>query len=111
MKILVLNSGSSSLKYQLFDMESRVALATGMAERIGDEGSRVVHRQREGVGRPVEVPTGNIPDHAAAIDRISVVTGHVASWLTLLMVVVTFLIVVGFAFLVHFLMLFPGRRA
>ena len=73
MKILVVNSGSSSLKYQLFDMESRVALASGMAERIGDEGSRVVHRQREGVGQPVEVPAGYIPDHGAAIDRIATV--------------------------------------
>jgi acetate kinase len=72
-KIVVVNSGSSSLKYQLFDMECRVALATGMAERIGDEGSRLVHRQREGVGRPVEVPTGDIPDHGAAIDRIATV--------------------------------------
>ncbi len=71
MKILVLNSGSSSLKYQLFDMESRVTLASGLAERIGDEGSRLIHRQAEGVGRPVEVPEGDIPDHAAAIDRIA----------------------------------------
>jgi acetate kinase len=72
-KILVLNSGSSSLKYRFFDMESRVALATGMAERIGDEGSRVVHRQREGVGRPTAVPPGDIPDHGVAIDRIATV--------------------------------------
>ncbi len=73
MKVLVLNSGSSSLKYQLFDMEGRVGLASGMAERIGDPGSRLVHRQREGIGRPVEVPAGDVPDHAEAIDRIAAV--------------------------------------
>ncbi len=73
MKILVVNSGSSSLKYELFRMENRVSLASGIAERIGDEGSRLVHRQREGEGRPFEVPAGPIPDHAAALDRIATV--------------------------------------
>jgi acetate kinase len=34
MKILVLNSGSSSLKYQLFDMENQKVLAKGLVERI-----------------------------------------------------------------------------
>ncbi len=76
MKILVLNSGSSSLKYELFDMESRTSLASGMAERIGDEGSRLVHRQREGVGRPVEVPSGPIPDHGEALERIATLFGE-----------------------------------
>ncbi len=76
MKILVLNSGSSSLKYELFDMKGRVSLASGIAERIGDEGSRLVHRQREGVGRPVEVPKGPIADHGAALQRIAAIFGE-----------------------------------
>ncbi len=43
MKVLVINCGSSSLKYQLIDMEKENVLAIGLAERIGIEGSRVKH--------------------------------------------------------------------
>jgi acetate kinase len=43
MKILVINSGSSSIKYQLFDMAERLALAAGIVERIGEPGSRIKH--------------------------------------------------------------------
>ncbi|MBR6806072.1 MAG: acetate kinase, partial [Bacteroidaceae bacterium] len=39
MKILVLNCGSSSIKYQLFDMETKTVLAKGGIEKIGLEGS------------------------------------------------------------------------
>ena len=44
MKILVLNSGSSSLKYQLIDMENEQVLAKGNYEKIGMEGSFVTHK-------------------------------------------------------------------
>ncbi len=43
MKILVINAGSSSLKYQLIDMDSEQALAKGLCERIGIEGSNLQH--------------------------------------------------------------------
>ncbi|MDX1414257.1 MAG: acetate kinase [Candidatus Promineifilaceae bacterium] len=43
MKILVINSGSSSIKYQLFDMSQRHSLAAGIVERIGEAGSRIKH--------------------------------------------------------------------
>ncbi|KNZ68772.1 acetate kinase [Thermincola ferriacetica] len=43
MKVLVINSGSSSLKYQLFDMKERQAIAKGLVERIGIPGSRLTH--------------------------------------------------------------------
>ncbi len=43
MKNLVINCGSSSLKYQLINMEDEKVLAKGLAERIGIEGSRVKH--------------------------------------------------------------------
>lgn len=43
LKILVINAGSSSLKYQLFDTESGEVLAKGLCERIGIEGGRVKH--------------------------------------------------------------------
>ena len=44
MKVLVVNAGSSSLKYQLFDTESLSVLAKGNCERIGIEGSRIIHK-------------------------------------------------------------------
>ena len=44
MKILVLHCGSSSLKYQLIDMETENVLAKGLCERIGIEGSRLKHQ-------------------------------------------------------------------
>ncbi len=44
MKILVINCGSSSIKYQLIDMDGRRVLAKGLLERIGIEGSRLVHK-------------------------------------------------------------------
>jgi acetate kinase len=43
MKVLVINAGSSSLKYQLLDMATETVLAKGLAERIGIEGSVVKH--------------------------------------------------------------------
>lgn len=43
MKILVINCGSSSLKYQLFDMDTNEVMAKGLVERIGIEGSNLQH--------------------------------------------------------------------
>ena len=48
MKILVLNCGSSSLKYQLIDMENEAVLCIGLVERIGIEGS-VLKQEKDGV--------------------------------------------------------------
>ncbi len=44
MKVLVINSGSSSLKYQLFDMKDESVLCSGIVERIKLNGSRLVHK-------------------------------------------------------------------
>lgn len=44
MKILVINCGSSSLKYQLFEMDNEAVLAKGLVERIGIQGSILTHR-------------------------------------------------------------------
>lgn len=44
MKILVLNCGSSSLKYQLFDMTDESVLAKGLVERIGMNDAILTHR-------------------------------------------------------------------
>jgi acetate kinase len=63
MKILVLNCGSSSLKYQLFDMKGEEVLAKGLVERIGISGSRVKHTK----GESSTVHEPDIQDHAQAI--------------------------------------------
>ena len=68
MKILVVNSGSSSIKYQLFDMSDRNVLAGGAAERIGGDGGRLVHRDAGGSERQVE---SRIADHRDAFDLIA----------------------------------------
>ncbi|MFA6948665.1 MAG: acetate kinase, partial [Eubacteriales bacterium] len=46
MKVLVVNAGSSSLKYQLFDTASESVIAKGICERIGIDG-RIEHRLGE----------------------------------------------------------------
>jgi len=69
-KILVLNSGSSSLKYRLFDMNDRVASASGGAERIGQAGSRLTHWPLDAAASDGARPAGRIQDHAEALDRI-----------------------------------------
>lgn len=50
MKILVLNSGSSSIKYRLFDMSAENVLATGLIERIGEPVGHASHRYRDPAG-------------------------------------------------------------
>ena len=62
MKILVVNAGSSSLKYQLIDMDGEKELAKGLVERIGIEGSRLKHSAGE---KKTEIAE-EIPDHEAA---------------------------------------------
>ena len=45
MNILVVNAGSSSLKYQLIDSETEIVSAKGICERIGGEGASITHKQ------------------------------------------------------------------
>ncbi len=63
MKILVVNAGSSSLKYQLFDMDTNTAIAKGNCERIGIDGV-VTHKCP---GKEDYKTNANFPDHRAAI--------------------------------------------
>ena len=49
MRVLVVNAGSSSLKYQLIEMDNESVLAKGVCERIGQEGARLVHHGSESV--------------------------------------------------------------
>lgn len=67
MKVLVLNCGSSSVKYQLFDMSNEEVLAKGLVERVGIDGSRLVH---EGAGKAKFVLETPIPGHAEAIGHV-----------------------------------------
>lgn len=60
--VLVINAGSSSLKYQLVQPDSGLSLATGLIERIGIEGGRAVHR----VAGELYQVSEPVPDHEAA---------------------------------------------
>jgi acetate kinase len=68
MKILVINCGSSSLKYQLIDMDNNNVLAKGLCERIGIEGSKLTH---EPLGQDKYVVTTPMKDHQVAADLVS----------------------------------------
>ncbi len=63
MKVLVINSGSSSLKYQLIDMETEGVIAKGTCERIGINGSKLTHKAN---GREF-VYEQAMPDHTVAV--------------------------------------------
>ncbi len=65
MKILVLNCGSSSIKYQLFDMTSAVVLAKGIVEKIGLKGSFLKNERFDGDKVKLE---GEILDHQSGIE-------------------------------------------
>ncbi|MDH6112852.1 acetate kinase [Kitasatospora sp. MAP12-15] len=67
-RILVLNSGSSSVKYQLIDMLDGRRLATGLAERIGASGARLVHTPH---GGPRRVSQQAFPDHSSALKAMA----------------------------------------
>lgn len=67
MKILVMNCGSSSLKYQLIDMENEHVLTKGLCERIGIEGSVLTHKVPGKDNYVVETP---MPDHSVAVKLV-----------------------------------------
>ncbi|WP_030685043.1 acetate kinase [Streptomyces sp. NRRL B-1347] len=69
-RVLVLNSGSSSVKYQLLDMADNSRLAMGLVERIGEETSRLKHTPLTGGGAERE-RTGPIADHEAALKAVA----------------------------------------
>jgi len=64
MNILVINCGSSSLKYQLIKSETGKVMAKGLCERIGIEGSLLVHQPED--GDKIKIPVV-MPDHTAAV--------------------------------------------
>lgn len=67
MKVLVINCGSSSLKYQLINMENESSLATGLVERIAIEGSKLTQKVD---GREKYVLTVPMKNHKEAISHV-----------------------------------------
>lgn len=67
MNVLVINCGSSSLKYQLFNMNDESVLAKGLVERIGIEGSRLKHEVEGKDKKTIEV---SMKDHKEALAQV-----------------------------------------
>ena len=67
MNVLVINAGSSSLKYQLIDMDTENVMAKGLCERIGIEGSKLTHTPNNGDKVVIE---NDMPNHAVAIKLV-----------------------------------------
>ncbi|CAM5679531.1 acetate kinase [Streptomyces violaceorubidus] len=67
-RVLVLNSGSSSVKYQLIDMRGGSRLAAGLVERIGEASSRIKHTPADGESREWN---GSVPGHDAALKAMA----------------------------------------
>jgi len=67
MKVLVINAGSSSLKYQLINMEDESVLAVGLCERIGIDGGIVSYKNHE--GKKIEENV-DFPDHKVALEKV-----------------------------------------
>ena len=67
MKVLVLNCGSSSIKYKLLDMESNVELGSGAVEKIGMKGSFLKHTRQDGAKVMLK---GEILEHQVGIEYI-----------------------------------------
>ncbi|RBY83597.1 acetate kinase [Geodermatophilus sp. TF02-6] len=66
-RVLVVNCGSSSLKYRVVDVDSGTSVASGLAERIGQPAGRLTHRSPDGEQHVVERP---LPDHGAALAAV-----------------------------------------
>ncbi len=67
MKILVINCGSSSIKYKLYDMSNRTVLAAGGMEKIGLEASFLKLKAADGYSKTIKV---NVPNHEMGINFI-----------------------------------------
>ena len=71
MKILVINTGSSSIKYRLFEMNREKVLASGLAEKIGEATSLLAHKKIGKKGENLKkVIKDKIPDHREGLDQI-----------------------------------------
>lgn len=71
MIVLVINAGSSSLKYQLLDMDKNTPMATGVVERIGDSQGILTHKKLTGEAPEKFVRKQPIKDHGAAMHLVA----------------------------------------
>ena len=67
MYILVLNAGSSSLKYQVFDIDTKESIVSGLVERIGLEGSKVTQKYPGGLKEGKDIKTTEMKNHEDAL--------------------------------------------
>lgn len=67
MKVLVINAGSSSLKYKLIDMDTESVMAKGLCERIGIDGSKLTHTPED---KDKVVIEKDMPNHSVAIKMV-----------------------------------------
>jgi acetate kinase len=71
MNILVINSGSSSIKYEYIDLEQRQTLASGVLERIGEVNACLTHRHKDAQGQLQEMRSEqSVSDHRAGLEWI-----------------------------------------
>lgn len=71
MNIFVINSGSSSIKYQLFKMPDINPVCSGLVERIGLEGSAITHKIFKSDGEKIIKKAINLADHAAGLKEVA----------------------------------------
>lgn len=69
MKVFVINSGSSSIKYQLIQMPAGEVICTGMIDRIGLDGSTITHKTFTGGQERIQKLSIRIADHAAGLSE------------------------------------------
>ena len=67
MKILVINAGSSSMKFTLYSMETETVLAKGVFERLGTTGPNLIYKRPDGYKFEQEIP---VKDHVGAFNEI-----------------------------------------
>ncbi len=71
MKILVMNAGSSSCKYQLFEMTDKSVLCSGMVERIGNTSGKLAHKIAPGTDKEEKIVMEKaFPSHVEAVESI-----------------------------------------
>lgn len=73
MKVLVVNAGSSSIKYQVFNMEDESVLAKGLVDRVGIPGTTLEHKPS---GKDEVIIKKDLPDHTAGMKLVLEVLAH-----------------------------------
>lgn len=71
MNIFVINSGSSSIKYQLIDMPAKTIICSGLVESIGLANAKITHKIYPGGKEQILTENHNAPDHAAGLQEVT----------------------------------------